>query len=153
MQFRITHLLSATAVFALFAAGLSFPNYIVARWFNLGMLLATLLLIVRAICVSGRERKVIICGLVVGAAYLVAVRWYRLPTSAALEQIRPPYVTLPSNFTQYQLLQIQEEAENFASIGQYAFAATFGFGAALVASYWTRPSPSGNTEDWFAGNG
>ncbi len=90
VKFRISHILIATVVVAVFAYGLSFPDYFVARWFHFGAWVAATLLIVRAIS-RPAERKAIACGLIVAGSYLAVLAVFNksltLPTTALLEVI------------------------------------------------------------------
>lgn len=138
MQFRISHLFVATLIIAVFAYGMAFPTYLTARWFVFGMVMASLLFIVRAICAGLRERKIIASGMLVAVGYHVALRYHYLPTRAMFDRIRPPYADGRLQLTQDQMMAIQSSAENFAQIGQFAFAVVFGLAAAVIAAYWTR---------------
>lgn len=149
MKFRISHILIATVVVAVFAYGLSFPDYFVARWFRFGAWIAATLLIVRAIS-RPAERKAIMCGLIVAGSYLAVLAYYDqptpLPTTALLERIYPRHIpangnsVLPVAVGRMPAYRSNPNAAEFRTIGEYGFATIFGLIAAGLAVYWSEES-------------
>lgn len=140
MQFRIKHLLAATFVFALFAAAFAFPTYNAIGWVDLGMVMAAIGLVVRAVCVPGKERKVIMCGLIGAAGYLAAERYLQLPTSGILWELRPKppsQSNLQGEALHVFMGSAKVAGDNVVAIGQRAVAVMTGLTAVILASLWT----------------
>lgn len=141
MKFRISHLLTATVVVAVLAATLANPTPTTIVWLNFAMLLTGLTFASRAVCVSGRERRVIICGLMAAVGYLLALRYMELPTGSLLWELRPK-LSVKSNLQGPQLyafMSSSKAAGDFiVEIGHRGIGILIGCAAALLALYWTR---------------
>ncbi len=141
MRFRIKHLQAATLVVALFAAAFAFPTFNTIAWLNLGMVAATIGLVVRAVCVSGKERKVIMCGLFGAASYLIAEHYWQLPFSGILWKLRPKLPaqsSLKGDALHVFTSSAKVAGDNIVAIGHRANAVMIGVTAALLASHWSR---------------
>jgi hypothetical protein len=151
MQFRIKHLLLATALIALFAMGLVKPSTDKEAIFRLGGWLAVVVLVARASTCSLVERKTIAMGLVAAISYLLFALWLKhpvqLPTSLLLARLYPPLVAV-SDHASYE----NPGASSFQIVGHIAFATFFGLIVAGLTAYWVRKNVS-DKEDWFVGNG
>jgi hypothetical protein len=148
MQFRIKHLLVATAVLAAFAAALRSPSNPVMHWFCFVAWLTVIALVARAITHAGRERMIIAVGLTASISYLALVLFvdekFPLPSTAALKTWYPERVPgqiynagrIMTGMTRNPI------AEASWMIGEIGFAALFGLSAAGLAAYWTRSKGS-----------
>ena len=142
MQFRIKHLLLATALVALFAMALSNPSRLFEASLTFMVWAVVVLLVVRGICVGGSERKIIACGLFAALAYLSIAFWLWVdvpfPTTMLLEYFCPEYISGKASIGGMNIATKNPNYNNFRAIGEYAFATTFGLMSAGLAAYWTR---------------
>lgn len=150
MQFRIKHLLTATAVVALLATSMGHPSQLSENLVRLAIWGAAAILATRAIARPGRERAIIAAGLLTGASFL----WIEsgsnygeaFPISDFLEWLAPSHDLnrdddgrLTGGFNSFP------DARHLREIGRLAFALLFAVMAACLAAVWTQPV--GRNED------
>ncbi len=147
MQFRIAHLLAAVALVAFFAWGLSRPSETTVNCFKCAGWLASLVLIVRAMTHSGRERMIIAAGLLGSASYLMLLTWHvvQFPTSDFLDAINPQVQAkiVPSASGTTTLYYPTMGYGHFRIIGEFVAATLIGLLMAALAAFWTRSSAKG----------
>lgn len=154
MQFRVKHMLFATAVVAAFAWALTSPGAKMVGTVEFIYWLSLLILLIRA-STHRRERVTISMGLVASLSYYALIRWgeYRLPTSHLLSAIHPKLIPISSERAAELAERIQSVHQpmyesnpahyQFNSIGHIGFAVIFGFLAAGLAAYWSRRQHEG----------
>jgi hypothetical protein len=142
MKFRITHLIAITTLVAFIAWVLSTPS----EW-TLGILefvgwLTILVLAVRAVSRPGRERQIIVAGLLGSVSYLVLVNWdlVDFPTTYIVKILNPrltrEVVQTPLGIETNNYFK--PGYEHFHVIGEMMVAVIIGLMMASLSAYWTR---------------
>jgi len=144
MQFRIKHLLMATAVVALLATSMGHPTQLTENLVRLAVWGVAAILATRAIARPGRERAVIAAGLLTGGSFL----WIdsgsnygeAFPISAFLEWVAPiHYLNRDDNGLLTGGFNSFPNAAHLREIGRLAFAFLVAVMAAGLAAVWTQP--------------
>lgn len=144
MRFRISHILLLMILVAFFSFIMSTGSYF---GYNVVRFLTWLLfcvLSIRAIVRPGRERMIMLSGLLVAISYLVCTRYiltnWQFPTSQLLNYA----------FENQFVSQYGSSRETFRTAakgaGEHAFALLFGFAGAWLAAYWTKSDDSSTAD-------
>ena len=142
MRFRISHILLLMIFVAFFSFLMSSGSYI---GFNLVRFVSWLLcglLTIRAIVRPGRERLIILSGLLLGLSYMAAAHHIfttqQFPTSQWLNNIYREAFDDPASRKRWNSYERDVARVAAMGIGEYAFAYSFGFLGAWIAAYWTK---------------
>jgi hypothetical protein len=120
--------------------------------FKLGVWLAVVVLIGRAIACRSDERKAIVAGLIAGLSYMTIVIWFNkpveLPTTLLLEKSYPLHIAISDHF-----FEQNPGARCFRMVGHFAFATLSGLFVAGLTAYWARKTKVRDKDDGVIGNG